>query len=772
VNDFRLAIAATGIWLACLAGLRTGLGGCVGIGAAAGVVGACSLWSGRAGVPRVAAMFAIGVAAGSVCTGFAVQLRDAGPLHRLAVTNSAATLGAVVRDDPKRIAQSTPGGRPAYAVTVSTRYVDARGERTSTGGRVLVLSSDPSWAGLLPGQAVEIQGRLQRAIGGDLTSAVMSARGAPSVRGRPPWYQRLAGRMRTDLQLACGLVSQPQRGLLPGLVDGDVSRLDPVVEQDFRDTGMTHLVAVSGSNCAIVMGTVVMTLRRFRLDARLIAVLAAMALGAFVVFVRPSPSVIRAGVMGLVALLGIGVGRPGSAMPALAAATGGVLLADPSLAVSAGFSLSVLATFGIVVIAPRWRDALLRQRVPGGLAEAIAVPAAAQVMCAPVIAAISGGIGLAAVPANLLAVPAVAPATIVGVAAALLAPLAAVVASWVAWVASWPAWWLVEIAHVGAHVPDAVLGWPSGAVGGVSLAVVLAALLFAGRYRVVRQLATLCVAAVICAALPVRLLAPGWPPPGWLVVGCAVGQGDTVVLRTGAGTGVVIDAGPEPGPPDECLHRLGIRSIPLLVISHFHADHVDGIEGVLRGRTVGAIVHDEFADPEAGFRLVEAAARRHGVPFTTTFVGATYQVGDVWLEVIGPVRTFTATRSDPNNNSLVLRAIIRGVSVLLTGDAENTAQHALLGAGIALGADVLKVPHHGSSFSEPDFLDAVHPRVAIVEVGLGNDYGHPNAGVLRHLREHGARVLRTDLDGDVAVIVNGRTLAAATRGAEAAARSP
>jgi competence protein ComEC len=122
------------------------------------------------------------------------------------------------------------------------------------------------------------------------------------------------------------------------------------------------------------------------------------------------------------------------------------------------------------------------------------------------------------------------------------------------------------------------------------------------------------------------------------------------------------------------------------------------------------------------------------------------------------------TRSDPNNNSLVLRATVGSVSLLLTGDAENPAQLGLLGSGARLRSDVLKVPHHGSAYSESAFLDAVDPAVALIEVGAGNDYGHPNPGVVAHLRRGGARVLRTDEDGDLAVLVDRGRLAVATRG--------
>jgi competence protein ComEC len=433
-----------------------------------------------------------------------------------------------------------------------------------------------------------------------------------------------------------------------------------------------------------------------------------------------------------------------------------LVLADPSLARSAGFALSTLATAGLLLIAPGWRDALRRRHVPAGLAEALAVPAAAQVACAPVIAAMTGTISLSAIPANLLAVPAVAPATILGVLAAVVSPVLPSLAAVLAWLASWPARWLVLVAGQGSALPGSAVPWLAGSAGGLALAALLLALVVFGSRRPVRRVLVAVAAAVSLVMLPVRVLAPGWPPPGWIVAGCDVGQGDALVLNAGPGSAVVVDTGPDPQLVDQCLRRLGVTAIPLLVLTHPHLDHIGGVSGVLRGRTVAAIA------------LGPAGSTGHltrRVPVVHPAVGWTYAIGSVHLRVLGPEHAFTGTRSDPNNNSLILRAEIRGVSILLPGDAENAAQEALLSAGAPLQAQVLKVAHHGSAYSEPQFLDAVHPRIALVEVGAGNSYGLPSAGVLAHLRRSGARVLRTDLDGDLAVVAGDRGgLAVAVRG--------
>jgi competence protein ComEC len=449
-------------------------------------------------------------------------------------------------------------------------------------------------------------------------------------------------------------------------------------------------------------------------------------------------------------------------VPALAASVAVLVLVDPALAADAGFALSVLATAGLLLLAPGWTTALRSRGVPAGAAEALTVPAAAQVACAPVIAAISGTVSLTAVPANLLAVPVVAPATVLGIGAALLSPIWMGGAQFLAWLASWPARWLVWLAHTGADAPDGLLPWPGGPVGGLLLAVVLVALLLAGRIPVVRRLALVTVVAAAVGALPVRLIASGWPPTGWLVVACDVGQGDAVVMAAGAGQAVVVDTGPEPAAVDRCLRRLGVHTVSLLVLTHFHADHVGGLDGVLRGRDVVSIVTTALAEPAAARASVAAVAGVHGVPVGVARTGTTYVIGGLRLTVIGPEHALAGTRSDPNNNSVVLRGSVGRHSVLLAGDAETEEQHALL--DVPLRAEILKLAHHGSAYQDPEFLAAVHPAVALVSVGAGNDYGHPNAAVLARLRAAGVRVLRTDLGGDLAVVDDSGGLAVVARG--------
>jgi competence protein ComEC len=290
--------------------------------------------------------------------------------------------------------------------------------------------------------------------------------------------------------------------------------------------------------------------------------------------------------------------------------------------------------------------------------------------------------------------------------------------------------------------------------------------LIAARRAVVRRLVAVIVLGGVLGALPVRLIAAGWPPEGWLVVACEVGQGDAVVLPAGRGRAVVVDAGPEPTAVDRCLRRLGVVQVTLFVVSHFHVDHIGGIAGLFRGRRVAAVVTPDWPEPPAGRAAVERLAAGTRTPVVTAGPGWRYAAGRLELTVLGPVEPMRGTSSDPNNNSLVLRARVGTHSVLLPGDAETEEQQAMLThlGPRAVAAEILKVAHHGSAYQDPGFLDAVDPRVALVSVGVGNDYGHPNGPLLDRLARGGARVLRTDRSGDVAAVATPGGLGVVARG--------
>jgi competence protein ComEC len=445
-------------------------------------------------------------------------------------------------------------------------------------------------------------------------------------------------------------------------------------------------------------------------------------------------------------------------------ATVALLLVDPGLASAFGFALSVLATAGILLLAPSWRDALARW-LPRWVAEAVAVPAAAQLACTPLVAAISGQVSLVAVGANLLAAPAVAPATVLGLLGGLVTLVLPVPGRLIGVGAGWCVAWIVEVAERGAALPTAAVSWGSGPVAlGLLTVLCLVVAVVAPRVLVRRTTGLGCCVLMVTAVL-VRIPTPGWPPGGWLLVACDVGQGDGLVLATGVPhTAVVVDAGPDPRPMDRCLDDLQISRVPLVVLTHFHADHVNGLPGVLAGRHVGTVWVSRLRDPPEGVALVRDAVGQ--LPVETAPYAVTRRVGDLTLEPVWPSPDSPTVGpgdgSTANNASVVLLARLRGVTFFLGGDIEPEGQAALASGLPGLHVDVLKVPHHGSRYQDLPFLQSLQARLAVISVGADNDYGHPSPETVAGLAATGERVLRTDRDGSVAIVLRDGDLAAVT----------
>jgi competence protein ComEC len=630
--------------------------------------------------------------------------------------------------------------------------VGSRGVR-EVRAAVLLFAPVEGWRDLLPGQRVQARIRIAEPRPGDTVVAVVSARGPPTAVAAPSWWQAVAGTVRRTLAGSAGRVLPPRpAGLLPGLVVGDTSRADPVLEEDFRSAGLSHLTAVSGANVAIVLAAVLWPLRRRAVDRRAQLAVGLLGLAAFVVLARPSASVLRAAAMGAVTLWALASGRPRAAVPALAAASIVLLLVQPDLARAPGFALSVAATAAIVLLAPGWSRRLRQRGWPSPIADALAVSAAAGLATAPLVAALSGTVSLVSIPANLLAAPAVPAATVLGLGAAVLAPVCPPLADLLVWAAGWPVRWLVVVAERAAGLPDAAVTWPAGTGGAIALGVLLLMVMAVlWRSRRSRALALVALAAVLLVGWPLRQVTRGWPADGTVLVACDVGQGDALVIPTAPGAGILVDAGPEVGPVDHCLDRLGIDTLPLVLLSHLDADHVGGLAGALSGRDVGVVATGPLAPDDSRSGPLDALLGRTSGTRGLLEAGDRRRVGNADVEVLAPSPDRAVAGTAANDLSMVVRVTVHGLRLLFTGDLGAEAENRLVRDGIDLTADVLKVPHHGSADADPEFLAVTHARVALVSVGADNTYGHPTPRLLQWLRDDGMRVHRTDRQGDLAI---------------------
>jgi competence protein ComEC len=683
----------------------------------------------------------------------------ASPIARLADQGAPVRVVLVLRSAPV----PTPGGFGEQVYFDATvREVTASGRRLRVRAPVLVLL-DGDGRGLVRGTRIRASGRLRPSDRPE-RSGVLAVRGSAEVMGRPSPQERGAAKVRDAIRAAVAGQPAGPRALVPALVDGEDGGLDEQVSADFTTTGLTHLLAVSGTNLTLIIGCLLFLARRCRVRTYGLVLVGVVGVLGFVLLAGPEPSVLRAAVMGTIALIGLGSGGRQYGLRALGLGVLLLVLVDPWLARSWGFALSVSATAGILLLGPPWRDALARW-LPVWIAEVVAVPLAAQVACAPLVAALSSSVSLVAVAANIAAAPLVGPATVLGLAGGLVTLVLPPVGALVAAPAAWSAAGILAVARQGADLPVPAVPWSVGAVplAVLTLLCLIAALTF---HRVLaRRGVVLGGSLALVGIVLVPLPTPGWPPADWALVACSVGQGDGLVLSVGPGSAVVVDAGPDPRLMDRCLRRLDVRRVPLVVLTHFHADHVAGLDGVLEGRQVQEILTSPLSDPQSGVAAVQRSADRAGVPIRAVQVGERTTIGPLSWQVLGPPEpVFADSESPPNDASVVLLVEVRGVRLLLMGDEERPSQAALRDAIPGLRADVLKVAHHGSSKQDTDLIDGLGARLAVISVGAGNDYGHPAGAALSLLARAGMQVRRTDLDGDVAVVVDGDgRLSAVTR---------
>ena len=511
---------------------------------------------------------------------------------------------------------------------------------------------------------------------------------------------------------------------------------------------------MSGANCALVVGlafagaAVLGARRGVRVGAGVAALIG------FVVLVTPEPSVPRAAAMAGVAMLAVALGRPAVGISVLCLAVTLLVAFDPWLATSLGFALSTVATGSLLLVA-RPLAAGLERWMPRALALGLSVPLAAQLACGPLLVLIAPTVPLYGVVANLLAAPAAPLATVVGLAACLALPFPLLQAGLAA-LAWLPAAWIAGTASTFADLPGGQVPWLEGWWGLAALALfgVAVGVLLGMRSRArssVRHVAGAVVAAIVgvCAggAALTGLAGPLTLPSGWAVLACDIGQGDAVLVRSAAHV-ALIDTGPDPAALTGCLARVGIVHLDLLVLTHFDADHAAGVRRwsawsiacctdlPARWRTTGCSRRSRTGARRSWQQTRDRRARS----------------GDASYRVLWPRAD---SRAYPPGNDACVILDIRGGGVpasLFLGDLSASPQRAIEASGLLDPPyDVVKVAHHGSADQEPRLYRLAAPSVALVTVGLGNDYDHPRQETLDVLEEIGAVVARTDREGVLAV---------------------
>ena len=569
-------------------------------------------------------------------------------------------------------------------------------------------------------------------------------------------------------------VSSDSKALVAGLAIGDKSGLSVTASDSMKVVSLTHLTAVSGANCAIVVGAAYFLLARFALNRKVRLLLTLSVLLGYILLVGPQPSVLRAGLMAAVVLAAKSLGRNTSAISALGLAVIILLVGDPWLATDYGFLLSVLATIGILILAPDLAGRL-QARMPRWLAISLSVSIAAQLLCTPVLLQLQPGLSTYSILANLLAEPLVAPVTVLGMIACLLAPVIPALTSAMTWLASLATFLILSLADFLANAPAATISWPEGIAGALVFCCLTAAAVvwLRSKNATLRRLLAISLGLSLSAALgsctsnQIRIGA--WPDKDWTVVSCDVGQGDATVIRS-QGVVALIDVGRKPRPVKSCLQGLGIKKIDLLVLTHFDLDHVGGLDGALDAAAVNTAIITSYQDERPAAAITYRKLRMASKRLIEAGVGLTGTLGEFSWKVLSP-HLGAAEAEDSNDGSVTILFESRAVNVLTLADLGEKGQMRLaresagwLGDGFGGVPLVLKVSHHGSADQYPELYETLRPSIALISVGAHNDYGHPTKRTLTLLERIGSHIYRTDQLGSIAVTVTSEGLRVTNRG--------
>jgi competence protein ComEC len=639
-------------------------------------------------------------------------------------------------------------------------------------GRALLIAPHGS-EGIAPGARLSLRGRA--APPPEWRAAMLRARGIASVveaewavpAGRPRGGAKGvvdAVRDRAERALGRGM---PERevALARGFVLGQDDRIDPATREDFKRSGLAHLLAVSGQNVILLclLAWPLLALCGLTLRPRLLALLALIAL--YVPLTGAGPSIQRAGAMGAAGLVAALAGRPRSRWYALLLAATVTLAVNPRAASEVGWQLSFAAVIGIFCWSHRIAGLLDGGAAPGtprrALAEGIAMTVAATLATAPLSAHHFETLSVGALPANVVALPAVAPAMWLGMLAGMAGQLPWLPVEPLNWLGSLCLAYLAQVARwfgsPGWAVLELRLDGPLRLAGAYALlaAAVETCLLVARRRAGAepgrraglrpRRLA-LTAAALVLPALALTIgdgtgRAEPLPPDALAVRVLDVGQGDAILLDPPGGEPVLVDAGPPGAGVARRLRELGVERLAALVLTHDQSDHAGGAPELLSALPVGRVVQAAGGDELA--RL----ARARGAEPLRLAEGEELRSGELRLSVLWPPRELLpAPSEDPNRLSLVMVAEWRHFSMLLTGDAE--AAEVPIDPG---PVDVVKVAHHGSADEGlAPLLERVAPKLAVVSVGE-NTYGHPSPEALAALRAEAVPLARTDESGELAI---------------------
>jgi competence protein ComEC len=563
-----------------------------------------------------------------------------------------------------------------------------------------------------------------------------------------------------------------QAGLLNGMLIGYKAGLSKEVQGNFSDSGLSHIMAVSGMNVAFIVMPLVFLFKKFYIKQKIANSIIIVLLILFVFIAGFSPSVVRAVIMGIVILIGQMIRRESDVITSMSLAAIILLIYNPYTFFDIGFQLSFAATFSLVLFYKNIKGMLNFKYIPGFLADLLAVTLAAQIGVYPLIIYYFNKISVISVISNIIVVPMVEAITIIGFIMAAVGQVNIVFSQLIGYINCSFLTFILFISKNIINLPFAVIKvtTPSGGLVFSYYIVVLYFLWLKPKYKLkVRKKYYAAVLFVIAVIIIIRIATP----KSLEVVFIDVGQGDSELIRTASGKTVLIDGGgynsttnPDSNIGDTTiipfLLDYGVSKLDIVIATHGHEDHIQGLRPVLQSFNVGRLVLPDWPD-ETEFNSLLDITKARRIPLSKCEAGDNIKLDDkTSLKVLYPVKGTEEVISDLNEHSLVAKLIYKKISVLFTGDLDESVENVLIKGKADIKADVLKVPHHGSVYStHQSFLDVVRPSAAVISVGK-NTFGHPSPVVLDRLKSFGVKVFRTDQSGAIILRSDGNKIKIST----------
>lgn len=694
--------------------------------------------------------------------------------------------GHRVRESPNSVASDASPSRgelsltlTSFPVPVSDQYAQNEAERftftaQSHGIPVRVWAEGSLESTLVPGSRVRVEGPITHQ---EMTSTeAFSITGPVAVQEQHVALSQYA-RVLTGLRRGLVLASQNVSGasLLPGFAVGDTTLVSPHLDAAMIESSLSHLVAVSGANCALITGVMMWLVGVCGGGRHIRTGVALGTLAGFVVLVGPDTSIQRAAIMATITLIGVVTGRSTFALPALGWAIILLLWFDPWQSRQAGFILSVAATAGILLFAPtihEWCKG--RLRLPAAISMTFAVTTAAQIACGPFLLLLQPGVAVGGIVANMVTAPAAPIGTGMGLLAMLFLPWFEGAGTVCVYLGSIATRWVEWVAVTTERLPGTRWYWPEGPMGAALLgcAELAIVLLIAHRKRnpsppwnlrprfapQQTRIQWMLGASGVSVVLMVMIVAPVvikfTTPRDWFFVACDVGQGDALLIRdpTHRSEVMVIDTGDDPELLRACLQRFDVRDIHTLVLTHDHADHIGALEAVT-SVTRQAVIAKPLTGEEDAPRTVTTTLSAANIPHVYGVEGLQGILPgeqNVEWRVLAPQADEHV--EDHNPASVVIWAAVRDLHILLLGDTGQQQHEQLRERYEDLQADIVKVAHHGSSDHDPQLLLQLNAQYGVISSGEGNSYGHPSDETLKSLNASKTEALRTDLCGSIALV--------------------